>query len=54
MQEEVFKFRLNQEPAMQQFNKVMHDERKHELEMRLLGVKPDNARIFFGKNYRRM
>ena len=54
MQEEVIKFRLKQHPLFQQADKLMDAKRKHALEGRLLGVKPDNARIWFGKNYRRM
>ena len=52
MEEEVIKFRLKQHPLFQQADKLMEDKRKHELEGILLGVKPDNARIWFGKNYK--
>ena len=54
MREAVFNFRLNQHPVLQQANKLMDDKNKFELELIRLGGKPDNARIFFGKNYRRM
>ena len=49
MQEEVIKFRLKQHPLFQQADKLMEDKRKHELEV---GLKPNNARIWFGKNYK--
>ena len=49
MQEEVIKFRLKQQPLFQQVDKLMEDKRKHELEV---GLKPNNARIWFGKNYK--
>ena len=52
MHEAVLKFKLNQYPVLQQANKLMDNKRKHKLEGRLLGVKPDNARIWFGKNYK--
>ena len=52
MEEEAIKFKLKQHPFFQQADKLMEDKRKHELQGTLLGFKPDNARIFFGRKYK--
>ena len=52
MQEAVIKFRLNQYPVIQEANKITHEKNKFDAELRRLGVKTGNDRIWFGKNYK--